>query len=101
MEHLVEVTGAEDIHRVVRDALVSRRVKPCSFCCSDVIKYVTAMGIEYEMFSHAEAFDDIPCVDVEWFADEMFAMESRNARILGEAFYRMHAREAEKDDIYV
>lgn len=82
MEHLVEMTSAEGIHRAVRDALVARRAKPCSKYCSDVIGYVTAVGIEYEMFSHVEAFDDIPCVDVEWFAEEMFAMESRNARIL-------------------
>ena len=82
MEHLVEMTGAEDIHRAVRDALVSRRTGPGASRCSCDSEYVAAIGIEYEMFSHAEAFDDIPCVDVEWFADEMFAMESRNARIL-------------------
>lgn len=66
----------------MRDALTVRRARPGASRCSCDSEYVAAIGIEYEMFSHPEAFDDIPYVDVEWFADEMFAMESRNARIL-------------------
>ena len=93
------MTSAEDVHRVVRDALVVRRIRPCTFRCPDVILGITALAIEYEMFSHPEAFDEIPYVDVEWFADEMFAMESRNARILGEAFYRMRDRRREEDEL--
>ena len=98
MEHLVEVTGAEDLHRVVRDALVPKRLGEYPFYCPDILKYIAAQGIEYEMFSHPEAFDDIPCVDVERFADDMFAMESRNARVLGIVWCMMQMKERRQDD---
>ena len=100
MEHLVEMTSAEDIHRAVRDALVPRRVEENPFHCPDVLKYIAAQGIEYEMFSHPEAFDDIPCVDVEWFAEEMFAMESRNARNMGIVWSMMQMKGG-RDDVDV